>query len=73
MSSDDLFGFGVVVAVLTPVLVVCGLPVIVLAGVRRGVRVDLQGLAALLVLSCAGLTIAAILGASGVAPALLAG
>lgn len=73
MSSDGLFGFGVIVAVLIPVLVVCGLPVVVLAGVRRGVRVGLHGLAALLVLSCVGFAIAAILGARGVAPAMLAG
>ncbi len=73
MSSDALFGFGVFVAVLIPVLVVCGLPVVVLAGVRRGVRVGLHGLAALLVLSCVGLAIAAVLGASGAAPALLTG
>lgn len=73
MSSDAMFGFGVIVAVIVPVVVVCGLPVVVIAGVRRGVRVGLHGLVVLLVLSCLGLAIAAVVGASGAASTLLAG
>ncbi len=73
MSSDTALGLGVVAAVLIPVLVVCALPVVLVAGARRGVRVGLQGLAALVVLSCVGLAIAALLGTSGVAPGSFAG
>ncbi len=73
MSSDTLLEFGVIAAVLIPVLVVCALPVVVVAGTRRGVRVGLQGLAILTALSCLGLAIAAILGTSSVDPGLFAG